>query len=112
LNLSKEQFQERYKTEMPMGHQNIILFGDRSEEAEVASFVFQMTGFPFVFVYRGGVEDWFGSEFKVQVQMKPHHVFKLEREVTDMHEKNLRPRVVAQRFRALESKRKDKKKEE
>jgi 3-mercaptopyruvate sulfurtransferase SseA len=111
LNLSPEHFMERYKTEIPMSHQNIILFGDRSEEAEVASFVFQIVGFPFVSVYRGGVQDWFGSEFKVQVQMKPHHEFKLDREVTDSHEKDLMPRVVSQRFKDLEAKRKEKKEE-
>eukprot|EP01080_Neovahlkampfia_damariscottae_P004180 gene4180-7490_t len=101
LSLSEEHFEQRYKFKKPDLTKNIILFSDSSEEAEVAGFILQFYGYPSVTIYRGGVQDWFGSEFKVSVQIKPQYEHKNEEELWKPYEQELKVKDAIEEFEEM-----------
>ena len=67
----------------------------------MAGFIFQCFGYASVTVYRGGVQDWFGSEFKVTVQIKPQYEHKITEEIWKPYERDMRTQDAIREFEEI-----------
>lgn len=65
LDISPKDFMQRYKLKKPFYMTNLIFFSDDANDGEVASICFRIRGYKNCFNFRGGVQEWFGTEFKV-----------------------------------------------